>query len=421
VTDGRPAAVPPARTPAPTARPPARAARRTVAPGSRGPKAEAWFVLGWAVVWTLIGALVAASAHIAFPEIPTGSLFAMSMLFALVVGFSALSSARVIFPWFRTLPAAVRALLQVLVLISGTVFGSAIVVVMNPLVSLARPGTIALVILVNALLAVATGIALYTYDSMRHQIVQSFQLQRDKDAIERQLQLALEVQKELFPKTIPRVAGLQLAGVCLPAIGVGGDYYDFLPLGEDRVGLVVADVSGKGIPAALLMAGLQASVRGLVLPSLPAAEVNRRLNEVIYRSTSPSRYATLFFGVYDGRERTLTYSNAGHNPPILICENGPKRLDSGGIPLGVLGDVSYDQDKHSVAPGDILALYTDGVTESVDRSGREFGEDRLIDLLSRNRGRTLDEMIPIVIEELRNWTGGGPPHDDITLVLARCA
>jgi serine phosphatase RsbU (regulator of sigma subunit) len=382
---------------------------------------DARFTVLWALAWALIGGAVACASKLAFPELPLLEMLKLNVLFAEVVGFSALTSARVIFPFFRSVPPGVRLLLQVLVLFSGALFGCILVVLTNPLFSLSRPGPLALAVLVNAGISVAVGIALHTYDSMRRQIEQTFHLQREREGIQRQLDLALEVQKELFPKSIPRVTGFQLAGVCLPAIGVGGDYYDFLPLGDEKVGLVVADVSGKGIPAALLMAGLQASVRGLALPAVPCALVNQRLNDVIFRSTTASRYATLFFGVFDGTTRTLCYSNAGHNPPILIGASGALRLRDGGIPLGVLSDVRYDQNECQVEPGDILALYTDGVTESANGGGIEFGEDRLVELLVTHRGRSLEDLIQIVIQTLKDWSGDGPPHDDITLVLARAA
>jgi len=346
-------------------------------------------------------------------------LVAISVLFAEVVGFTALTSARLIFPFFVGLPFAVRIGVQAVTLFSGTVFGSVMILATMPLFSLARPRTVAVVVLINASLAVVVGIALHTYESMRRQIEGSFRTLREKEAIERQMELAREVQRELFPRAVPKVLGLQMAGICLPAVGIGGDYYDFLPLDADRVGLVIADVSGKGVPAALLMAGLQASVRGLAQPTVPAAEMNRRLNEVLFRSTSPSRYATLFFAVYDGRERALTYSNAGHNPPLQLGAAGAVRLTSGGIPLGVLGDSLYDQETRVLACGDLLALYTDGVTEALDPLGREFGEERLIEILSRRRDSDLDDLVRGVLEELSRWLGGASPQDDVTLVLAK--
>jgi sigma-B regulation protein RsbU (phosphoserine phosphatase) len=200
---------------------------------------------------------------------------------------------------------------------------------------------------------------------------------------------------------------------------VGGDLYDFLPFAEDRVGLVIADVSGKGIPAALLMAGLQASVRSLALPSLVPSEVNRRLNEMLLRSTSAARYATLFFGYYDGRSGTLTYSNAGHYPPLLLGRNGFRRLTEGGMPIGLLGDASYGEGSCVLREGDLLALFTDGIVESPDASDREFGEDRLLEILGRNRERNLDEIVESVLDEVTRWRAGRAAHDDVTLVLAR--
>jgi serine phosphatase RsbU (regulator of sigma subunit) len=386
---------------------------------SRTPQAR--FLFLWALGWGVMGLFVAGGLAFAMGHFDFGPIVSLSLLFAEVVGFAALTSARAIFPYFKSLPAAFRVALQVMTLLSGAIVGSILAASTNPLYVLAHLRTFALVICLNAAIATAVGIAISTYDSMRRQIERSFQTLREKEAIERQVEIAREVQKELFPKSIPQVRGLELVGVCQPAIGVGGDYYDFLPLGDDRVGLVVADVSGKGIPAALLMASLQAAVRGLVLPNIGAAEINRRLNEVLFRSTSASRYATLFFGVYDANEGALTYSNAGHNPPLQISGNAPFRLSSGGIPLGVLGDSCYDQEKLQLTAGDLLVLYTDGVTEATDPGGREFGEERLIDLLTLHRSRNFQDLIPIVLGELEKWTGGGPPHDDLTLVLARAS
>src|SRR5207249_88010 len=136
---------------------------------------------------------------------------------------------------------------------------------------------------------------------------------RAKEAMEREMEIAREVQEHLFPKSVPTIRGLEIAGVCLPAAGVGGDYYDYLVLSEDRLGLVVADVSGKGISAALLMASLQASVRGVIVSDSTPCGSNSRLNKILYRCTTASRYATLFLGLFDIPTRTLYYSNAGHN------------------------------------------------------------------------------------------------------------
>ena len=378
------------------------------------------FVLAWGFAWALVGCLVAGG--IAFTrgvlaQMPV--LLVTSVLFAEVVGFTALLSARLVFPFLVRLPFAVRLGLQVLTLLSGTLSGSVAILLTQPLFSLARPRTVAMVVLVNAILSVVVGIALHTYDSMRRQIEASYRALREKEALERELEIAREVQRELLPRAVPEVRGLQLAGVCLPAVGVGGDLYDFLPFSEDRVGLVIADVSGKGIPAALLMAGLQASIRSLALPTLPPAELNRRLNVMLCRSTAAARYATLFFGFFDGRARTLTYSNAGHYPPLHLGAAGPIRLGAGGIPIGLLDDALYGEGKVELKAGDLLALYTDGVIEAPGAGEEEFGERRLVEILTRLHGEDLTEIVRSVLEELARWRGAVSQHDDVTLVLAR--
>jgi sigma-B regulation protein RsbU (phosphoserine phosphatase) len=309
--------------------------------------------------------------------------------------------------------------MQVLTLLSGTLFGSAAILWFQPLFSLARLRTVVVIVLVNATLAVIVGIALHTYDTMRRQIEASFLVLRHKEALERELEIAREVQRELLPRTTPSIGGLELAGICRSAVGVGGDYFDYLPFGDDRLGLVVADVSGKGIPAALLMAGLQASVRSLGLTTLSPCEINRRLNEILHESTSASRYATFFFAFYDSRTRLLTYSNAGHHPPLLVSSNGTTRLTTGGRPIGILEGSIYGESQCELGAGELVALFTDGVVETPNRADEEFGEERLIRILTERREEDLDEIIRVVLDELERWSGGAPPHDDVTLVLAR--
>ena len=377
------------------------------------------FLLGWALAWAAIGCLVAVGITVTRGTGDFMPILQVSVLFAEVVGFTALTSARLVFPLFARLPYAASLPLQIFTLFSGTVFGSVAALTTQPLFSVARPKTVAVIVLVNAVMAVIIGISLHTYDSMRRQIEESYRALRRKEALEWEIEIAREVQRELLPRSVPDLRGIELAAVCRPAVGVGGDFYDFLPHAEDRLGLVIADVSGKGIPAALLMAGLQASVRSLALPGLPPAEVNRRLNELLHRSTSDSRYATLFFALYDGRDRVMTYSNAGHYPPLLLQAGDAVRLQAGGLPIGALPGSVYGEGRRQLSPADLLALYTDGIIEAPSLEGEEFGEARLLEVLARNRETPLDDLLRVVLEEVSNWTAGAPPHDDVTLVLAR--
>jgi serine phosphatase RsbU (regulator of sigma subunit) len=376
-------------------------------------------LLAWALGSFIVGSIVAAGISFTRQGIDVWPVFFISVLFAEVVGFTALLSARLLFPLFERLPYALNLALQVFTLFAGTLFGSVMILTAQPYFTLARLRTVAVIVLVNALLSVIVGIALHTYDSMRHQIEQQYQALREKEAMERELAIAREVQRELLPRACPVMPGLMLSGACRPAIGVGGDYYDYLQFSDDRLGLVIADVAGKGIPAALLMAGLQASVRSLAGPAVEPGEVNRRLNGMLYRSTSTSRYATLFFAIYDARRRILQYSNAGHFPPLHIKAKSVERLTADGIPLGLMEEALYGQGQRELEAGDVLALYTDGIVEAPNPEGVEFGEDRLVEVLRRHGDTNLDSLVLVVMDELSRWTHGAPAHDDATLVLVR--
>ena len=376
------------------------------------------FLATWALAWGLVGCVVAVG-FVLVAGVDPGPALRLSILFAEVVGFTALVSARMIFPLFVRLPYALSLLLQIMTVLSATVFGSAAILLTQPLFFARRVSIVAMIVLVNALIAVVVGIALYTYDAMRRQIEQSYQALREKEALDRELRVARDVQRELLPRDVPRVRGLELAGVCIPAVDVGGDYFDFLQLGDDTTGLVIADVSGKGVPAALLMAGLQASVRSLSMASVEPAQLNGRLNEILFRSSSASRYATMFLGFYHAATRRLSYSNAGHHPPLVVGDDGVRHLAAGGLPIGMFDGSTYTHDLAEFNAGDLLTLFTDGVTEAPGAHDEEFGESRLIELLKRHRTRPLDEIVAAVLDEIRQWSGTREAHDDITLVLAR--
>jgi serine phosphatase RsbU (regulator of sigma subunit) len=382
--------------------------------------AGAWrFIVVWALGWAAAGFAVAAGITFSRGSSDFGPLVVVSVLFAEVVGCTALVSARLVFPFYARLPLALRGALQIVTLVVGTVAGSGAIFAAQPLYLLANFRLVAVIVLINAVLAVFVGILLHTYDAMRRQLEANFRSLRVKEALEREVEIAREVQRELLPRSVPLVRGLEIAGICIPAIGVGGDYYDYLPLQDERIGLVIADVSGKGIPAALLMAGLQASVRSLALPGVSPCEVNRRLNDMLHQSTSASRYATLFFALYDPQDRSLHYSNAGHFPPIHLGVHGAAYLSQGGLPIGLMPGSLYGEGRRELGLGDLLALYTDGVVETPNASGEEFGNARLVEVLTRHHAVPLSDLLALVIEAVDRWSGGGPPHDDVTLVLAR--
>jgi serine phosphatase RsbU (regulator of sigma subunit) len=395
---------------------PAPTGRTALAAAGSAPRRA--FILFWAAAWAVVGCGIAAGITL-LSDLDPGPALRMSILFAEVVGFTAFVSARMVFPWFERMPWAVSFPLQVLTLLSGTVFGSVIVVVAYPLLSIRQFRLVALIVVANAVIAVVVGIALHTYDTMRRQIETSYRALREKEALERELRFARDVQQQLLPSAVPELRGLEVSGLCIPAAGVGGDYYDFLPLSDDEVGLVIADVSGKGVSAALLMAGLQAAVRLLARPGADPAELMSSINRMLHGSSPSARYATLFLGIYDTRTRALRYCNAGHHPPVVVGANGVAALAGGGIPIGLFEEARYPRGERRLEPGELLALFTDGLVEAPDPGDTQFGTARLIEHLATHRGLALDAVGREILDSLRAWSAGADAHDDVTLVLAR--
>jgi phosphoserine phosphatase RsbU/P len=237
-----------------------------------------------------------------------------------------------------------------------------------------------------------------------------------------ELEIAKEVQLRLFPQTLPTIQSLEYAGVCIQARQVGGDYYDFLSLGTGRLGLVLGDISGKGIAAALLMANLQANLRTQYAVAMDEPErFLHSVNDLFYENTASNAYASLFFGQYDDQTRRLRYANCGHLSPLLLrADSSLERLDSTCTVLGLFKDWSCTMAECSLHPGDTLALYTDGVTESFNSAGEEFGEARLIELLRRNSGHPAQRLLDSIVDEVRCFSPY-EQHDDITLIVARGA
>jgi sigma-B regulation protein RsbU (phosphoserine phosphatase) len=235
-----------------------------------------------------------------------------------------------------------------------------------------------------------------------------------------ELEVAAKVQQRLFPRILPEVAGLDYAAICRPARGVSGDYYDFLSLGDGKLGLLLADVSGKGMPAALLGASLQAVVRA----DAPSAgdrcgELLAKASTVLFETTTPERYATVFYGVYDPATRVLTYANAGHYPPMLVRDGTATRMGSLTPPAGLVSTLPARQEHVQLFPGDWLLIFSDGIPEAANVSEEEFGDDRLIGALYRLRGATPAEMCEGIVDEVRDHLSEQRQQDDITLIAVK--
>jgi sigma-B regulation protein RsbU (phosphoserine phosphatase) len=240
----------------------------------------------------------------------------------------------------------------------------------------------------------------------------------------RELEIAHEVQERLFPQAYPPIAGLDYAGACRPALGVGGDYYDFILLSKTELGIAVGDISGKGIPAALLMATLRAYLRGQTLQrNADLTVVMANLNKLVFESSDANRYATFFYGEYDASSRALNYVNAGHNPPMLFRkkDDGQQvvRLDTGGPVIGLMEDCVYSQGSVVLEPGDILVAYTDGINEAMNATDEEWGEERLMNAVAANRRASARELIERLMVSADAFVAGAPQHDDMTFSIVR--
>jgi sigma-B regulation protein RsbU (phosphoserine phosphatase) len=271
--------------------------------------------------------------------------------------------------------------------------------------------------------------------------------QKEKQRLENELVIAQEVQAQLFPRQISQMTTLEVFGYCRPARTVSGDYYDFLSLDAEKLLLAVGDISGKGIAAALLMATIHSAVRAYSLEgipilretvvaaagsgssimlgsSIPGPEVSPAallalLNHQLYESTPAEKYATLFLGIYNARQRSLTYSNGGHLPPLILgADRSVRKLDQGGTVVGLFDDLSFDEASVHLSPGDIFLAYSDGVTEPENDFG-EFGEERLMELVWENRHLALPRISELVTAAVDDWIGDVEQPDDVTLVLAR--
>jgi sigma-B regulation protein RsbU (phosphoserine phosphatase) len=283
-----------------------------------------------------------------------------------------------------------------------------------------------------------------SFNSMTQNLEKLIAEQKEKERLQSELEIAHEVQAQLFPRANVGTSSLELHGICRPARIVSGDYYDFLSYGPEQVMIAVGDISGKGISAALLMATIHSAVRAYeqeqlvsvttaaaygttsriaalearVAPPSPS-QMLWLLNRHLFQSTQPEKYATLFLGFYDDEKHRLTYANAGHLPPIILGADGSvRRLETGGTVVGLFPDRDYQEETVELYPGDIFVAFSDGITEPENEFG-EFGEDRLIETIAAYRHQPLERITEHTISAIQDWIGSTEQPDDITLVLAR--
>lgn len=265
-------------------------------------------------------------------------------------------------------------------------------------------------------LASQTGLALEVSELARSLAAEAAQRERAN----REMEIAREVQERLFPQEIPELPGAKIAGFCRPALGVGGDYYDVIDLGDGRVALAVGDVSGKGISAALLMASLRASLRGVTLDGpRDFAKLMHKVNRLVYEASASNRYATFFFASYDPATRKLECVNAGHNPPVVLRGQETIRLEADGPVVGLLPTAPYSEQSLTLQPGDLLVLYTDGISEAMTKDDEEWGDERMIAAARASLNKPASEVLDDIFAAADDFTAGAPQHDDMTLLVLK--
>jgi len=238
--------------------------------------------------------------------------------------------------------------------------------------------------------------------------------------LEKELAIARDIQRSFLPKQSPVVPHFEIAGVTQTHDQVGGDYYDFIPVSDSRMGLAIADVSGKGIPAALIMAGFRMSLLAEIRNEFAIRAVMRKVNSLVYESTDRDKFVTALYGVLDHKNSVLIFSNAGHNPPILRHRDGSiEYLTEGGVALGVLPDARYEERPIALRPADVLVMYTDGVSEAESPAREQFGVQRIEQCIARLADASAREIMDGIAEEVRTWSGDRGPNDDLTLLVLK--
>ena len=243
----------------------------------------------------------------------------------------------------------------------------------------------------------------------------------EKEKMEKEIEIAANIQRRLLPKEIPFLPGYEIDAVARPSKHVGGDYFDIIPLAESKFALVVADVSGKGVPAALLVSTLQASLHAYIEGNAKLPDLVKKLNGVVYRNTEPDRYITFFIGVLDLAKGLFTYVNAGHNFPYVFnpTKNSIDPLKAGGLPLGMFDFAEFQEDTVNLSLSEGMVLYTDGVTEAMDRSFTEYGEERFQRSIKESGSGSVNALKDRILLDIEQFVGGEPQSDDLTFMVLK--
>ena len=259
-----------------------------------------------------------------------------------------------------------------------------------------------------------------SFNRMTENVERLLRIAKENERMQAELEIARQVQGQLFPRSVPKMKCLELRAVCNPARTVSGDYYDYQMLPDGRLALALGDVAGKGISAALLMASLQASLRmQLRQDGLAPSKLVARINQHLHANTAPEKYATFCFALFDDQSGELTYTNAGHLPPLLFRDGRVTPLEVNGMVVGAFPFAKYNESQVTLLPGDLLVGYTDGITEPENEYGEMFGEERLIEIVSKVAHEDHEKIIQTVIEAVQQFTGSPELQDDMTLIVAR--
>ena len=243
----------------------------------------------------------------------------------------------------------------------------------------------------------------------------------EKERVDKEIQIAAEIQNKLIPKELPPIDGYEMDAIAIPCKTIGGDYYDVIPIDDDSYVLVVADVSGKGIPASLLVSTLNAALHAYIQTSMSLTVLVQKLNMIIYKNTPSERYITFFIATLNTRRNQLMYVNAGHNFPYKVVKGQEEfvRLTAGGLPLGMFDNAEYQSEIIDIQPNDLLVFYSDGVTEAMDKKYQEYGENRFRECILANVDKSIGEMRGSIVQDIQDFVGSEPQSDDLTIMLAR--